>query len=104
MITVQKIFADRRKDIDQHDLFIQHRRAVAIMRRKMQNVAGRNDPRLSVDIKLNPALDYERHLFMWMRVLGRHKKRIECEPADHHVLPDDHLPFYAGHSFDRRDR
>ena len=61
----------------------------------MQHVTLGNDPRHSIDVKLDLSLHYQGHLFVRMRMLGRDDKRIEGEPADHDIFPYDHLSFDA---------
>lgn len=92
---LEKILADRRKDIDQDDLLVHHRRTVAVVRRKVEDVPGRYDVLDALNKKFDPPFYDECHLFMRMRVFRGNEERVERESAHHDILTDDHLPFDA---------
>src|SRR5262245_4516585 len=89
----QKLFANGRKDVDEDDLFVEHRRAVLYVRWKVQHVALRRDALLAVDREADAAAFHDRHLLVRMGVHGRHDPRPESQPADHEAIAPDHLPF-----------
>src|SRR6185295_6644216 len=57
----------------------------------MQHVTGGRDLFLAFDEETHaPALD-DRHLLVWMIVLGSHQKRLVTKTTDHHAVADEHL-------------
>ncbi len=99
----QKIFADRRENVDQDHLFFQHRGAVPVVRREVKDIAGGDDPHLAADRKLDLPLNHKRDLFVRVCMLGRDNERVESEPAHHYTLAHDHLSFYSGGRFHGRN-
>src|SRR5687767_5999717 len=87
----QKIFAQGRKNIDQHHFLVHHRRAVPALRRKMKHVARLRDALVPFDEEPHPALLYDRHLLVRMVVLRRHQKWLETKAANHHLMAHQHL-------------
>src|SRR5215218_7756510 len=79
------------ENVDEDDLFVQHRRTVPVVRREVQNVARRNDVYLVADREFYFALHHQRHLFVRVTVDIGYDERVEREAADHNVLSHDHL-------------
>src|SRR5258707_1496201 len=88
---MEEIFADRREDVDQHDFLVEHRRAVADVRRKVQDVAGHRDARLAADRESGTPAFHDRHLLVRMRMHGCIHVRLERQAADHQLVAHDNL-------------
>jgi|SRR6266404_1538229 len=92
---LEEVFSQRRENINQHNLFIKHSGAMPAPRRKMQHVARLRHSLLIADDETHTAsLDYG-ELFVWMLVSRRFHVWLEPQPANHKLVPDDHLPFDA---------
>jgi len=88
----EKVLSQRRENINQHDLFIQHSRAVPAAWRKVQNVAGLSNSLLVAYNEAHTAtLDYG-DLFVRMLVSRRVHVWLEAQTANHEMVSDDHLP------------
>lgn len=91
----EEVFSHGCEDVDEHDLFVHHRRAVQAVWRKVQHVARQRDALRPFDEESHAAADDDRHLFVWMRVFRRDEQRRKTKAANHHLFADDHLPFDA---------
>ena len=57
----------------------------------MQHVTGGRDLFLAFDEETYAPTFDDRHLLVWMIVLGSHQKRLETKATDHHPVADEHL-------------
>ncbi len=95
IVLAQKIFPDRRKDVDQNYFLVQHSRTMPGARREMEHVTGLSNALLVADSEEGPATFDQGHLFVGMIVGRRDDVRRQPQPADHDVLADNHLPLDA---------
>src|SRR5438132_6712848 len=91
MSLAEKIVTYGSKNIDQHNLFIHHRRSVKTVRRKVKDIAGRSDSFFARDKKTDAPADDKRHLFVRMCMFRRDQKGRETKTANHHLFAYDHL-------------
>ena len=99
--STEKVFADRREDVDEYDFFVHHGGAMKTVRGKVQDVSRRSNPFFAFNEEPHAAADDERHLLVHVGVFRRDQERHESEANDHNSFADDHLPFDAfGRMFD----
>ena len=91
----EEILSQRREDVYQHDLFVEHCRAVPATGRKVQNVARLRDPFLAVPLVPNDethASTFDQcDLLVRMIVRWRDDVWLESQTADHQLFTHYHL-------------
>src|SRR6186713_307729 len=91
----QEVLSHRREDVDEHDLLVQHRRAVLDAAWQMQQIAGLEHAVVAFDgVAHATALDH-RDLLVRMRVDRRHRMRGNAQAAHHDSIAEEELPFDA---------
>src|SRR5581483_7839380 len=95
----QKVFADRREDIDQHHFLIEHRRAMPETTGQEDDVAWAEDALLGAENEADAAAFDKRNLFVHVLVRGGDGAGCEGQAAHHQRAAVDHL---AGDPFGDR--
>lgn len=92
---MKKVFANRRKNVDQDHLFVEHRCTVPEIGRKMQYGTSVKNLLFVAYGKQNTTLLDDGHLFMRMLMGWRDRVGSKPQAADHQAFANDHLPLYA---------
>jgi hypothetical protein len=88
----EKVLSQRRENIDQHNLFIQHSRAMPAAGREVQHIARLSNSFLVAYNEAHTASLYYRDLFVRMLVGRRVHVGLKAQAANHELVSDDHLP------------
>src|SRR4051812_41997784 len=89
--TLEKLLPDGREDVDEHDFFVEHRRAMPEAAREEHDVAWTEDSLLGSEDETDTAAFDDRHLFVHVIVGGEDGARRDRETADHQRLAVHHL-------------